>query len=169
MQAFDIPRQGIHIHLFAGHADDRHGLRHLTHITTTNGIEEFRHAVPGLTANTPDNTKIDKPDPAILQQHQIASMHIRVEEITQHQAGKPGVQCRDQGLRRVVGIFSEHIHIGQGNPKEALHGQHLAGGVGHDRIRCDCRGIAGITQEGIERLQVVCLLDEVTLFQHAGL
>ena len=96
-------------------------------------------------------------------------MHIRMEEIAQHQAREPGIECRDQGLRRIIRILFEHIHVSEGHPEEALHGQHLAGGVGHDRIRRHRRGVAGVLQESIESLEIVRLLDEVTLFQHAGL
>ena len=67
LQAFDIPCQGGHIHFLAGHADDRHGLRHLTDIASANGVKELGHAVPGFTANSTDDPEVDESDPTVLQ------------------------------------------------------------------------------------------------------
>ncbi len=169
LEAFDVARQGIHIHLFTGHADGGHRFGDQPVITAADAVEKPGHCFPGLLAHVPDHAEIDKADTAIAQQHQVAGVYIGMEEIAQHQAGEPGVERRDQGFRRVRHMLAQYFQVSQRHAEEALHGEHPRSGKFPVRCWRHGTGILCHVQKLVEAFKVVRLLPEITFLQHRAL
>ena len=106
---------------------------------------------------------------AILQNHQVTRMDIRVEKFALGQAGKPGVHGGDQSALRIAGVAANTFQIRQGNTVEAFHGQNPASAAVLEHPRHRRIFVMSVVQEIPKHLQVVSFLDKVTLFHHGPL